>query len=105
MGIVDYARALTPEKLEAALEATLRTIRASRRTRSSQLHNLAQAHAEEKLVLVLGAGVSQDYNLPTWSTLLQQLLIESINTPDQDQTESSALAEIYTEIFKPNPLI
>ena len=61
---------------------------------------------QEKLVLVLGAGVSQEYGLPSWSALLQELLIRSLSQGLHDDPEkTAALAEVYTQVVKPNPLI
>ena len=51
---------------------------------------------------VLGAGVSHSYGLPSWPALLQELLMHSNNVGRQDTAE---LADIYTQIVRPNPLI
>ena len=43
----------------------------------TQLSKLISAFEDELLVLVVGAGVSVDYGLPNWDTLLQKLLLST----------------------------
>lgn len=58
------------------------------------------------LVLVLGAGVSVDHNLPDWDSLLQKLLISTIQQGTrQDKYKSKVLSKIFTSIFPLTPLI
>ncbi|RQW76726.1 MAG: hypothetical protein EHM14_15920, partial [Methanothrix sp.] len=72
----------------------------------TQLSKIIEAFNNESLVLVLGAGVSVDYNLPNWDTLLQKLLLSSFqNETDSNKEKSLVLAKIFTKIFSPNPLI
>ena len=69
---------------------------------------LHEAYRSGKLVLVLGAGVSIDYGLPTWDTLLQALLARIYPKTDEvdDLTGRYFLfAEVFNGIFEPNPLI
>ena len=96
MGISDLSRWLTnlvsSDLLETRLESMLLGLRANLKTRSAQLHEVSSAYANEKLVLVLGAGVSQDYLLPSWSSLLQQLLIRSLADGGGDAAHTAAVA-------------
>ena len=109
MGILDFAFKaldLDPERIEAQLEATLQSLRAGRKTRGAKLRALVSAYTQEKLVMVLGAGVSQEYGLPSWSALLQELLIRSLSQGvPGDPAQTAALADVYTQVVKPNPLI
>lgn len=59
-------------------------------------------YKEENLVLVLGAGVSMSFGLPDWNTLLQNLMIDTIG---ETRKVSTVLSKIFTDIFKPSPLI
>lgn len=47
--------------------------------RETLLFQLKQKYKDEDLVLVLGAGVSMDANIPLWNELIKKLLIEMIN--------------------------
>jgi NAD-dependent SIR2 family protein deacetylase len=75
--------------------------------RDKQLLNLIDAYREEKLVLVLGAGVSINHGLPDWNTLLQKLLINTFvsETDDNSEQKSILLAKLFTKVFSPSPLI
>lgn len=59
--------------------------------------------------MVLGAGASTSYGLPDWNTLLQKLLLLTINPDDEengnDREKAGVLARTFTQIFEPNPLI
>lgn len=56
----------------------------------------------EKLVLVLGAGTSIDYNLPGWDILLQKLMV---NTIEKESDVSTILSKLFSKAFNPSPLI
>jgi hypothetical protein len=66
------------------------------------LSTLKNNFRDEKLVLVLGAGVSMGFGLPNWEILLQKLMVMSINSKDDSSTNLSAL---FSKIFNPSPLI
>jgi NAD-dependent SIR2 family protein deacetylase len=71
-------------------------------TRKEIVHKLATYYKNRKLVLVLGAGVSMDFGLPNWETLLQELMMTTMN---QEQKVASVLSKSFTNIFSPSPLI
>lgn len=56
----------------------------------------------QTLVLVLGAGVSMDFGIPNWDVLLQKLLITTIKN---EETTSTVLSKLFTNLFSPSPLI
>jgi hypothetical protein len=70
--------------------------------RQEIIKKLSYAFRNEKLVFVLGAGISIDYGLPSWNILLQKLLVTTI---EKDQRASNALSKLFTELFAPNPII
>ena len=71
-----------------------------------QLTDIDSAFESEQLVVVLGAGVSVEYGLPSWETLLQKLLIGSFSSgKDEGLGKSTVLAKLFTKAFSPNPLI
>lgn len=75
-------------------------------TSDQQLAQLIKGYENEQLVLVLGAGISIEYGLPSWDTLLQDLLLTSFETKEkQPANESIVLAKLFTKLFSPNPLI
>ena len=64
----------------------------------------------ESLVLVLGAGASASYGLPDWNTLLQKLLLLSLQSDDKKSKnevdeKSGVLAKTFSRIFEPNSLV
>ena len=97
---------LDPDRLEAQIAEAVKRLRGGRKTPAVQKADLSRAYQQEKLVLVLGAGVSLEYGLPSWPTLLQELLIRSLgDRNDKDPQRTAALATVYTQAFRPNPLI
>lgn len=74
--------------------------------RRSPIDRLTDAHRAKSLVLCLGAGVSIPYGLPDWNTLLQELLLTTLNEDSKAiDDQADALAKLYTAVFAPNPLI
>lgn len=71
-------------------------------SRQQALRNINEAYQKEKLVLVLGAGVSIEFGVPSWNGLLQNLMVHTIQ---QEHKVSSVLSELFNRIFTPNPLI
>lgn len=76
-------------------------------TKKQQISDLIEAYKDEKLTLVLGAGVSIEHGLPSWNVLLQKLLINTFATETNDDTKekSIVLSKLFTKIFSPSPLI
>ena len=71
-----------------------------------KISDLTDAYKKERLVLVLGAGVSIGYGLPNWDTLLQKLLLNTFIIETREPKDVSLLlAKLFTEIFSPSPLI
>jgi len=71
-------------------------------SRQEIIKKLSGYYQNEKLVLVLGAGVSIGFGLPNWDTLLQKLMITTI---EKEQNVSTVLSKLFTSIFTPSPLI
>jgi len=71
-----------------------------------QLIELSNAYYSEKLVLVFGAGLSKNFGLPDWNTLLQELILITFQQEShQSYDNANVLAKLYTHFFNPNPLI
>ena len=66
---------------------------------------LSEAYVSGQLILVLGAGSSADYGLPTWNTLLQALLAKTFQNPKSSNKKAMLFAEIFSLAFDPSPLI
>lgn len=89
---------LNPEKID--FDKKLLETTSKRKT--NYLKELKSAHQKEDLVLVLGAGASAGYNLPSWNSLLQKLMLKTLEkNPDQ----ATVLSKFFTEVFNLNPLI
>lgn len=71
-------------------------------SRASALKNIKEAYQKEKLVPVLGAGISIEFGVPAWSNLLQSLMVYTI---EKEHKVSSVLSKLFNSIFSPNPLI
>ncbi len=71
-------------------------------SRNQIIKKISKNFKENKLVFVLGAGISMSYGLPNWDTLLQKLMITTIN---EDENASAVLAQFFTSIFQPSSLI
>lgn len=52
--------------------------------KKQKLDKISNWYKSEKLVMVLGAGVSASYSLPDWNTLLQKLLLITIKHEEND---------------------
>jgi hypothetical protein len=83
----------------------LRVALASRLPRNQHLKKLVEAYRGGHLVFVLGAGVSVEHGLPDWNTLLQKLLLSTLQTDSRTPKESTRLAELFNRVFAPDPLI
>ncbi|MDR0228551.1 MAG: SIR2 family protein [Flavobacteriaceae bacterium] len=64
--------------------------------------HLKDAFDKERLCLVLGAGISSNYGIPTWNDLLNRLLVENI---EKESEKAIKLSELFSKIFSPSPLI
>lgn len=71
-------------------------------SKNAAIRNINGAYQKEKLVLVLGAGVSVEFGIPSWNGLLQNLMVHTI---EKEHKVSSILSKLFNEIFTPNPLI
>lgn len=71
-------------------------------SKKQSINNLRTAYRNDKLVLVLGAGLSLTFGIPDWNSLLQKLMVHTIEERNKD---SNALSRLYNKIFSPNPLI
>ncbi len=71
-------------------------------TRQEIVRKLSKSLEGKKLVFVLGAGVSMGFGLPNWDTLLQKLMITTI---EKEQNVSTVLSKLFSNIFAPSPLI
>lgn len=67
----------------------------------SEIENLQDYFKNDKLVFILGAGVSVPFGLPSWQLLLQKLMVTTIDNGEI----ASTIAELFYIIFNPNPLI
>lgn len=66
---------------------------------------LREAYLSKSLTIVLGAGASIDYGLPSWNTLLQALLAQTFQGNGDDKDKALLFAEVFNGAFEPSPLI
>jgi hypothetical protein len=71
-------------------------------SRRQSTKNINKAHKDERLVLVLGAGISLEFGVPSWNLLLQNLMVHTI---EKENNVSTVLSKLFNSIFRPNALI
>lgn len=64
--------------------------------------HLKEAYNSGNLVLILGAGVSFNYKIPTWDSLLQRLLIKTI---EKESDSALLISKLFSKVFNPSPLV
>ena len=69
------------------------------------IEGLKKEYLEDNLVIVLGAGCSIDYGMPSWNTLLQTLLAKTFQGDQSENGKSLLFAEIFQNIFGGNSLV
>lgn len=77
----------------------------SPKSKKEHISNLSKAYKDEELVLVLGAGVSVPYKIPSWGNLLQKLLFETFNSSSTNNDAQFVLSKLFPELFPNSPLI
>jgi hypothetical protein len=87
----------TLKELMASIEGKVK-----KTSRADLISDIKRIFKKEKLVLVLGAGVSMTYGLPSWDTLLQKLMVTTLQ---KEKNASSILSKLFSKIFNPSPLI
>lgn len=70
--------------------------------KSELIKELRLSYKKDKLVFVLGAGVSMTFGLPSWDILLQKLMVTTL---EKEIKASSILSKLFARIFNPSPLI
>lgn len=71
-------------------------------TSQTAIKHLKESYIKNKLVLVLGAGVSMNFGIPSWDSLLQRLLVKTI---EEEPEKATILSKVFTKVFNPSPLI
>ncbi len=90
----------------SALEIIKNNIKQSLTSYKEQVKNLSYYYHNECLVLVLGAGVSIDHNLPSWNILIQRLLFTHLVYDIEHKHDvANILSKLFTSTFAPDPLI
>jgi len=76
--------------------------KSSNSTEETALKHLKDAYKLGNLVLVLGAGVSVNYKIPTWDSLLQRLLVKTI---EKESSSALLISKLFSKVFNPSPLV
>lgn len=85
------------------IDSILKKLPSTRKsTVQTAVKNLSEAYNQNNLVLVIGAGISINYGLPGWNSLLQRLLMRTIA---EEKSRATVLSKIFTKVFNPSPLI
>jgi len=71
-------------------------------TSETAIKHLKEAYQNGNLNFVLGAGISSEYGIPTWESLLQRLLMKTI---EEESQKAVVLSKFFSKIFNPSPLI
>jgi hypothetical protein len=68
------------------------------------IRRLQRARRSGRLVLVLGSGINSDYNLPDWSKLIVELLLDSGRVRKAKKVGAKAIKAILDEVIR-DPLL
>ncbi|MFW6272905.1 MAG: SIR2 family protein, partial [bacterium] len=79
-----------------------KTSREGNVNKTQAIRNIKSAFSNDKLVLVLGAGISMQFGIPDWETLLQKLMVKTI---DEKLSHPDIIANLFNYTFSPSPLI
>lgn len=91
------------KELDNKFENFLKDILKSRSVLVNEINN---SYRKDNLVFVFGAGISKEFGLPDWNTLLQKLILKSFKVEgNHSYSKARVLAQLFTEIFYPSPLI
>lgn len=101
ISIKDFNNISFDSSLKNLHEATLR-LKTKKDDRKTKINELRQYYKKEKLVFVLGAGVSMSFGLPSWDILLQKLMVATL---EKDKNASTLLSKLFSKLFNPSPLI
>lgn len=110
MGILDWAfRQLQAGDLKGFLEKAAASAKehfATQHSEREHLERMISAYRDERLVLVLGAGVSMGRGLPSWKTLLHKLLFRTMTSDetDSDKASSMIVAQMFAENLDSDPI-
>jgi len=107
VSITNLALSLISSNIFSSVSEIIKRIGAKSIGLTQIIADLRKHYKAERLVLVLGAGVSMSHGIPNWNTLLQKLIIANItSSADEEKKANSALiAKVISEVFSPNPLI
>jgi hypothetical protein len=71
-----------------------------------QLRKLRELYVKKRLVLVLGSGVSNDFDLPDWHNLIRKMLIKSYKVSYEiSKNKEEKIIDLLIDLFAPNNLI
>lgn len=76
--------------------------RSSNSTEETAIKHLREAYISGNLSLVLGAGVSFNFKIPTWDSLLQRLLVKTI---EKEPDSALLISKLFSKVFSPSPLV
>jgi hypothetical protein len=101
-----FSEKIDPDYVKILYSDLQKTISKKLPSLKTSLKELIAAFESESLTLILGAGVSVEYGLPNWETLLQKLLLTSFQGETSSNNDKPfVLAKLFTKLFSPNPLI
>jgi NAD-dependent SIR2 family protein deacetylase len=101
LNISDFNKFDFDSSLKSLSDATLK-LNVKKDDRRSKINEIRQFYKKEKLVFVLGAGVSMSFGLPGWDILLQKLMVATL---EKDKNASTLLSKLFSRLFDPSPLI
>jgi len=108
-GMLSIAKNLLNEntgaKVHGLVSAMSKRIKSRTLKKSEQIEKLTEAYKQGSLVLVLGAGISKQYNVPDWNTLLQKLFLYIYENETQSNENQELFSKICAERILPSPLI
>ena len=104
--LADMLGSVSSDDVKRVTEGLRKTAPADLPDQDKLVRHLQDAYQREELVLVLGAGISRPYGLPSWNDLISRIFVTLQADQAKLSTHDSAdVSALFAKIFPQSPLI